>query len=192
VPNKHIQAYARHAEVRKMPSTFLSFEAPAASTSVSVCVCLPWYICTGNGSCDRVCAAGFEADDNNDATCTGCAPNFYKAVSGNEKCSLCPALSFTMLCNNTAITDCVCKMGYVWNPATLQCDICPAGQFNNEAKSTKCFLCETDCHTESTTVLASNTLCPSICRSPAGFEVDASGSTILCCPPNHYHDCTGR
>ena len=166
--------------------------APAASTSVSTCVCLPGYIRAGDGSCDRVCAAGFEADDNNDATCTGCAPNFYKAASGNEKCSRCPAHSFTMLHNSTAITDCVCEMGYVWNTATLQCDICPAGQFNNEANSTQCFPCETDCHTESTTVLASNTLCPNICRSPAGFEVAASGSTILRCPPNHYHDGTGR
>lgn len=35
---------------------------------------------------------------------------------------------------------------------------------------------------------ASNTRCPSLCRAPAGFEVDASGDSIQRCAGNHFHN----
>jgi hypothetical protein len=39
---------------------------------------------------------------------------------------------------------------------------------------------------------ASNTMCPNLCRVPAGYEVAASGATLLRCAANHYNDGTGR
>ena len=121
--------------------------APQGSTSVVACVCWPEYISAGDGSCDRVCAAGFEAGGGEDGetSCIPCPANFYKPAAGNSRCLPCPAHSFTLLHNSTHVTHCMCEMGYVWNNTSLQCDICPAGQFNNEANSTECFQCETDC-----------------------------------------------
>ena len=42
-----------------------------------------------------------------------------------------------------------------------------------------------------TVARASNTMCANLCRAPAGYEVAASGSTILRCPANHFHNGTG-
>ncbi len=42
-----------------------------------------------------------------------------------------------------------------------------------------------------TVARASNTMCANLCRAPAGYEVAVSGSTILSCPANHFHNGTG-
>ena len=167
--------------------------APAASEDVSACVGLPGFISAVDGTCDRVCAAGFETRDDQDATCIGCEVNFCKQTSGNAKCTRCPMHSFTLFGNSTAIADCICETGYVWNAETHMCDVCPPGHFNSEANSRHCYSCVTDCETEEQKLsfVGSNHMCPNLCRAPAGFEIaasDASGPSIIRCAANHFQD----
>ena len=117
-------------------------EAPAASTSAHACTCVQDFIAAGDGTCDRVCAPGFQHEG---AACVGCPPSTYKASRSSAACTHCPAHSFTLLPNRTAVTDCMCEMGHVWNPSTLVCDSCAAGKFNSEANSSECFQCDTVC-----------------------------------------------
>ena len=39
---------------------------------------------------------------------------------------------------------------------------------------------------------ATNTMCPNLCRAPAGYEVAPSGATLVRCAANHFNDGTGR
>ena len=97
----------------------------------------------GTGTCARVCAAGFEAGGPNLAECVGCRPGFYKALEGDHACTPCPANAFSLLVNHTSVASCICQHGYTWNAATLLCDSCPPGTFNNQANESQCFACVT-------------------------------------------------
>jgi hypothetical protein len=44
----------------------------------------------------------------------------------------------------------------------------------------------------STAPKETNTMCPNLCRAPPGYEVAASGGTLLRCAANHFNDGTGR
>jgi hypothetical protein len=35
---------------------------------------------------------------------------------------------------------------------------------------------------------ATNTMCPGLCRAPAGYQVAVSGANLEPCPANHYND----
>lgn len=116
--------------------------APAASVSVQQCVCLTGYIHAGDGTCDRVCAGGYQHDR---GECVPCPPSTYKTTRSLEECQQCPPHSFTLQRSSTAVKDCMCDMGYVWNATSFLCDSCPAGKFNNQADSSECFECVTGC-----------------------------------------------
>ena len=126
--------------------------SPRASTSAAACTCVPEFWSAGDGTCDRVCAAGFEAGggDDGEAACFGCAPSSYKPTRGDGECQPCPLFSFTLLPNRTAVTDCMCEQGHLWNASTQLCDSCPPGEFNNEANSTQCYKCWTECNVTAT------------------------------------------
>jgi hypothetical protein len=177
--------------------------APVASSSMSACNCLPGFIEAGDGTCAKVCAAGYEPLLQE--TCVACDFNYYKSTSGNDKCLPCSPYSFTLFQNTTKASDCICQEGFIWNSVTLKCDMCPPGFFNNEANSTTCYPCVTNCQNLETeeksldlllSYLGSNTHCPGICKIPPGFEIaissDMSASTIVRCATNHFQDGTAK
>jgi hypothetical protein len=119
---------------------------PPASTSPDACACVhDFHKRAGNGTCARVCAAGFEAGGANLADCVGCRPGSYKALEGDHACTPCPPNAFSLLANQTSIASCVCQHGYIFNATSLLCDACPPGTFNNQANETQCFACVTVC-----------------------------------------------
>jgi len=120
--------------------------SPPGSTSPDACACLLSFLKrAGNGTCARVCAAGFEAGGAYLADCVGCRPGSYKTLEGDHACTPCPPNAFSLLANQTSVASCVCQHGYVWNAATLLCDPCPPGTFNNYAGESQCFACVTEC-----------------------------------------------
>lgn len=107
------------------------------------------FIEAGDGSCDRVCAPGFQARGGADGeeACTGCLPGSYKPNSGSEDCTPCPAHTVSYAYNQTSVTSCLCEQGYIRNAQSLLCEACPAGSFNNRVNDTECFNCTTVCPT---------------------------------------------
>jgi hypothetical protein len=118
--------------------------SPLGSMSRDQCICqFDFHKDAGDGSCDRVCAPGFEAKGG--AECYGCLPSHYKPNRGDEPCTRCPAFSLSFAYGQTAITSCLCEQGHIWNAATSSCDACPAGSFNNRVNDTACWECSTVC-----------------------------------------------
>jgi hypothetical protein len=123
--------------------------SPPASTGIEACKCSANLIQKSDKSCDRVCAAGFEARTGNN-TATACAPcrvGYYKTATGDQDCTQCPPNSFSLLTSQTSIMSCMCVQGYVWNATTQLCDACPAGSFNNQYNENVCYQCNTTCPT---------------------------------------------
>jgi hypothetical protein len=102
--------------------------SPPGSTSLDACACLLNFLKrAGNGTCARVCAAGFEAGGASLTECVGCRPGFYKTLEGDHACTPCPPNAFSLLANQTSVASCVCQHGYIFNATTLRCDACPPG-----------------------------------------------------------------
>jgi hypothetical protein len=121
--------------------------SPSASTGIEACTCSVNWIKKIDGSCDRVCPAGFEARTGSNAQteCAPCRVSSYKTEEGEQNCVQCPPNSFSLLTSQTSIMSCMCAQGYVWNAATQLCDACPAGTFNNKHNENVCYLCNTTC-----------------------------------------------
>jgi hypothetical protein len=120
--------------------------SPPGSTSPDACACSANFLKrAGNGTCARVCAAGFEAGGASLTECVGCRPGAYKTLEGDHACTPCPPNAFSLLANQTSISSCVCQHGYIFNATTLRCDACPPGTFNNQAGESQCFACVTVC-----------------------------------------------
>jgi hypothetical protein len=120
--------------------------SPPGSASPDACACsINFLKRAGNGTCARVCAAGFEAGGASLADCVGCRPGFYKSLEGDHACTPCPPNAFSLLANQTSISSCICQHGYTWNATALLCDACPPGTFNNQAGEGQCFACVTVC-----------------------------------------------
>jgi hypothetical protein len=118
--------------------------SPPGSTSRDNCTCYyDFHKDAGDGSCDRVCAAGFESRGGGE--CHGCLPSYYKPERGDEDCTRCPPSSLSFAYNQTSITSCLCEQGYIRNVESKLCDPCPAGSFNNRVNDTECFNCSTPC-----------------------------------------------
>ena len=123
--------------------------SPVASTGLEACICNANLIKKSDGSCDRVCAAGFEARTGNDTitACAACRPSYYKSEEGEHACTQCPSNSFSASSNQISILSCLCIQGYIWNATTQNCDACPAGTFNNQENENVCYQCSTICPT---------------------------------------------
>ena len=120
--------------------------SPPGSASPAACACSANFLKrAGNGTCARVCAAGFEAGGASLTECVGCRPGAYKTLEGDHACTPCPPNAFSLLANQTSISSCVCQHGYIFNATSLLCDACPPGTFNNRANETQCFACVTEC-----------------------------------------------
>jgi hypothetical protein len=157
--------------------------SPLGSTSSDACGCLLNFLKhAGNGTCARVCAAGFEAGGANLADCVGCRPGFYKTLEGDHACTPCPPNAFSLLANQTSISSCMCQHGYIWNAATKLCDVCPPGTFNNRANESRCFVCVSSIAT------SSSTACTGLELAPAGYQVTSSGANLESCPVNTYNN----
>ena len=158
--------------------------APAGSRNASMCRCDSEYVAAGDGSCDRVCAAGFEAAGGPDgeAACAGCAPGTFKSERGDDACTLCPAHAFSTARNQTSVYSCLCEAGYRWtvDSSGVACVPCAAGTFNSLVNATECYTCDRGPTTATT--------CPQLLRAPAGFEAWLGG--IRACPANHFQDGT--
>jgi hypothetical protein len=119
-------------------------KSPAGSTSREQCICeFDFHKDAGDGSCDRICAPGFESKGG--AECYGCLPSHYKPNRGDEPCTRCPAFSLSFAYGQTSITSCLCEQGHIWNAAARRCDACPPGSFNNRVNDTACWECSTVC-----------------------------------------------
>ena len=162
--------------------------APAGSRNVSMCRCDAEYVAAGDGSCDRVCAAGFEAAGGADgeAFCAGCAPSTFKADRGDHPCEACPANAFSNARNQTSVYSCLCEAGHAWTRAEagVACVACAAGTFNSLVNATTCYTCDSGGGTQ--------TACPGLVRAPAGFEAVAETGGIRACPVNHFQDGTSN
>jgi hypothetical protein len=121
--------------------------SPSSSSSPDACACIDGFVDPGDGSCDRVCAPGFEArgGEDGEAACTGCRPSYYKPERGDEDCARCHPFSLSFAYNQTSVTSCLCEQGYIRNVSSMLCDPCPAGSFNNRVNDTECFSCSTEC-----------------------------------------------
>ena len=118
--------------------------SPTGSTSRNNCTCDSAYNKNaGDGSCDRICAPGFESRGGH--FCHGCLPSHYKPSRGDEDCTRCPPFSLSFAYNQTSVTSCMCEQGHIWNAATSSCDACPPGSFNNRVNDTDCWDCNTIC-----------------------------------------------
>ena len=118
--------------------------SPTGSTSRNNCTCDSAYNKNaGDGSCDRICAPGFESRGGH--FCHGCLPSHYKPSRGDEDCTRCPPFSLSFAYNQTSVTSCMCEQGHIWNAATSSCDACPPGSFNNRVNDTDCWECNTIC-----------------------------------------------
>jgi hypothetical protein len=118
--------------------------SPAGSASPDNCTCIyDFHKNAGDGSCDRVCAPGFESRGGPE--CHGCLPSYYKPERGDEGCTRCPPFSLSFAYNQTSILSCLCEQGYIRNATSNFCDPCPAGSFNNRVNDTECFNCSTPC-----------------------------------------------
>ena len=86
-----------------------------ASALISQCTCINDYVHAGDGSCDRVCAAGYEASGGieGEAVCVGCQAGTYKESVGDHNCTRCPPHSLSLLRNQTSIQSCFCEQGYL-------------------------------------------------------------------------------
>ena len=162
--------------------------APAGSRNVSMCRCDAEYVAAGDGSCDRVCAAGFEAAGGADgeAFCAGCAPSTFKADRGDHPCEACPANAFSNARNQTSVYSCLCEAGYAWTrtEAGVACVACAAGTFNSLVNATTCYTCDSGGGTQ--------TACPGLVQAPAGFEAVPETGGIRACPANHFQDGTSN
>jgi hypothetical protein len=171
--------------------------APAGSRNVSACACDAEYVAAGDGSCDRVCAAGFEAAGGPDgeALCAGCAPSTFKVERGDHACAACPAAAFSYARNQTSVYSCLCEAGHAWTRAEageageagVACVACAAGTFNSLVNATTCYACDNGGAGSATT-----TACPGLLRAPAGFESVVGTQGIRACPPNHFQDGTSK
>ena len=123
--------------------------APPASSNAEACQCPSNLKRNADGSCDRVCPAGFEArtDSNGKTACAGCLLSFYKPSPVDQPCTQCPSNSFTLLPNRTSIASCLCLQGYIWNATAKLCDACPPGTSNNKDNEGICYRCSTTCPT---------------------------------------------
>lgn len=118
--------------------------SPPGSASPDNCTCIyDFHKNAGNGSCDRVCAPGFESRGGPE--CHGCRPSYYKPERGDEDCTRCPPFSLSFSSNQTSIMSCLCEQGYIRNAESKLCEPCPAGSFNNRVNDTECFNCSTPC-----------------------------------------------
>jgi hypothetical protein len=121
-------------------------ESPSASVSSTACVCKTGFMGPSGGPCDRKCEAGFEARTSDGLTqCDQCRPSYYKTSMGDQDCTECPPNSFSLLYEQTTVTSCLCKQGYIWNSVTNLCDACPPGTSNNNDDETVCYSCNTTC-----------------------------------------------
>jgi hypothetical protein len=170
--------------------------APAGSRNASMCACDAEYVAAGDGSCDRVCAAGFEAGGGPDgeALCAGCAPSTFKVERGDHACAACPEHAFSYARNQTSVYSCLCEPGHAWtrteagdDPSFVACVACAAGTFNSLVNATTCYACDNGGAGSATA-----TSCPGLLRAPAGFEVVVSTSGIRACTANHFQDGTSK
>jgi hypothetical protein len=161
-------------------------------------------VAAGDGSCDRVCAAGFEAAGGPDgeALCAGCAPSTFKGERGDHACAACPAAAFSYARNQTSVYSCLCEAGHAWTRAEageagveageageagVACVACAAGTFNSLVNATTCYACD-----NGGAGSGSKTSCPGLLRAPAGFEAVVGTQGIRACPPNHFQDGTSN
>jgi hypothetical protein len=153
-----------------------------------MCRCDAEYVAAGDGSCDRVCAAGFEAAGGADgeAFCAGCAPSTFKVDRGDHPCEPCPAHAFSYASNQTSVYSCLCEAGYAWTrtEAGVACVACAAGTFNSLVNATTCYTCDSGGGTQ--------TACPGLVQAPAGFEAVPETGGIRVCPANHFQNGTSN
>jgi hypothetical protein len=157
--------------------------SPQGSTSANACACSANFLKrAGNGTCARVCAAGFEAGGASLTECVGCRPGAYKTLEGDHACTPCPPNAFSLLANQTSVSSCICQHGFTWNAATQLCNACPPGTFNNRANESQCFVCVSSIPT------SSSTACTGLALAPAGYQVTSSGANLELCPANSYNN----
>jgi len=120
---------------------FSSTQGLEASTNPTSCICDDSYTDTGDGSCDRTCAAGFQSTSN-ELSCEPCPTGTYKPDIGLNSCTPCPQFSSMSpdIINATSIELCVCQHGYRKTPDGQSCQPCPVGTFNNQGGE-DCFTC---------------------------------------------------
>lgn len=80
--------------------------------------------------------------------------------------------------------------------ATQRCEACSASKYKTSSASflESCTNCPTGtfsavgASSADACVTASNTICPNLCRAPAGYAVTSSGGNIEACPANQYNN----
>lgn len=88
------------------------------------------------------CAVGYFLSG---TTCEVCAIGTYKSSTGPLACTSCPYGQTTPTTGSTSSTQCsYCGQGYLFEPATNACAMCPEGTFNNHIGESQCFDCVSD------------------------------------------------
>ena len=156
--------------------------SPAASIAQTDCRCDAGYIGPPGGQCGFVCPAGSQrTSDNTD--CEMCPASKFKPDAGDHACTDCPENALHSLTNQTSVTACFCKWGFIkhsnW-PSIAECVNCAdTNQFNNYNNEEKCFDC--DSNTDGTT-------CLNLQFAPAGYNYDRFNLAL--CISNKYNDGT--
>ena len=122
-------------------TSFSSTNDLDAQISSSACICDTGYLKQADETCDRICAAGFEASSN-EQTCVQCPAGKFKDSIGDGSCQLCPDFSVMTIDGATSVDDCLCQQGYVKTDGG-SCTACTPGKFTSQAGEPECHTCYT-------------------------------------------------
>ena len=120
---------------------FSSTNGLDTQTSTSACICDTGYLKQADETCDRICAAGYEASSD-EQTCVQCLAGKFKDSIGDGSCQLCPDFSVMTIAGATSVDDCLCQQGYV-KTAENFCTACTPGKFTSQAGEPECHTCYT-------------------------------------------------
>jgi hypothetical protein len=87
-----------------------SYEPDVAATTVTNCTCNTGYDGADGGPC-VACVVGKYKSTNGSTSCEDCAVNTYSDMTARAVCSVCPALTVSLL-GSTSIWSCQCTLGY--------------------------------------------------------------------------------
>jgi hypothetical protein len=140
----------------------------------------------GASSCS--CAAGYTGLD-----CTPCVAGQFKSTLGSGSCTSCARHTFTNTPGSAACTACTGNLASPLGGTT--CSACVAGTYKTSSGSMACADCPQNAISPAgstnisscvcrvgfingtngcTRIPGTNTMCPGICRAPAGYAVTSS------------------
>jgi hypothetical protein len=144
-------------------------DAPAGSSHITDCRCLPGYSGIDGGPCSACGRGTYFADSSGTPACAFCEAGKYSDQVAGTVCLDCPVRTSSQQ-GQTNIETCHCIAGYEGPSGTNGCEMCEVGKYKSVLGGFACSPCPAGTYSDQrgNNLLSLCQLCPSMTTSPAG------------------------